>query len=313
VEVTGDDVTAWVEVAFEGVGWIPFYPTPDETEIPQDQTPQPKSEPQPQVRQPPRSEVDQDDLVSAVELDDPDDTPPGFVIPRWVWTVVTIIAVPLALYFVPLILVALHKRRRRNKRRAALEPDKLAAGAWDELVDTYAELGYAAPRKSTRLQLALGFEEQFRLELEARELERTAVVDRASTKAAREEAKRQKALPATPDTSVSALDVTVMRAPAESIWRPGVDDSRAPLPAIPGLREFAVRADAAVFSGLPIEKPAIDALWAEVGTAAEAARRSVGRFRRQLSRFRIRPRRDVADALARSIASAVPATPKGLR
>ena len=147
VDVHGEDVTAWVEVAFEGVGWIPFYPTPDETEIPQDQTPKPKSEPQPQVRQPPRTESDQDDLVSAVELDDPDDTVPGLSIPRWVWTVLTIVAIPLALYFVPLILIALHKRRRRKRRRSAVEPDKVVAGAWEELVDTYAELGRASCRE----------------------------------------------------------------------------------------------------------------------------------------------------------------------
>jgi 8-oxo-dGTP pyrophosphatase MutT (NUDIX family) len=48
VTVTGDDVTAWVEVAFDGVGWVPFAPTPDETDIPQDQVPKPQSEPQPQ-------------------------------------------------------------------------------------------------------------------------------------------------------------------------------------------------------------------------------------------------------------------------
>ncbi len=60
VEVTGHDVTAWVEVAFEGVGWVPFSPTPDQTDVPQDQNPKPKTEPQPQVRQPPRSSNDQD-------------------------------------------------------------------------------------------------------------------------------------------------------------------------------------------------------------------------------------------------------------
>src|SRR5699024_4684989 len=62
VTVTGEDVTAWVEVPFEGVGWISFQPTPDEKEIPQDQNPKPKTEPQPQVRQPPRAEKQAEDL-----------------------------------------------------------------------------------------------------------------------------------------------------------------------------------------------------------------------------------------------------------
>jgi len=170
VVVTGSDVTAWVEVAFEGVGWIPFYPTPDEKPIPEEDTPQPQSEPQPQVRQPPITESDQDDLVSAVELEDPEeDKAEPFTIPGWVWTVTAIVGIPAALYFIPLIIVALVKRRRRARRRAAAEADRRAAGAWDELVDTYAELGYAASRRATRLQLALDFERQFREEVAARE------------------------------------------------------------------------------------------------------------------------------------------------
>ena len=61
VEVVGADVTAWVEVPFEGVGWVSFRPTPDNVDVPQEQTPKPKSEPQPQVRQPPRAEQAEDE------------------------------------------------------------------------------------------------------------------------------------------------------------------------------------------------------------------------------------------------------------
>ena len=32
VSITGDDVTAWVEVAFEDIGWVRFDPAPDEDE-----------------------------------------------------------------------------------------------------------------------------------------------------------------------------------------------------------------------------------------------------------------------------------------
>ena len=66
VKVTGHDVTAWVEVPFQGVGWIPFLPTPTQTDVPQDQVPKPQTEPQPQVRQPPRSQNDENDLVTNV-------------------------------------------------------------------------------------------------------------------------------------------------------------------------------------------------------------------------------------------------------
>jgi len=313
-EVIGSDVTAWVEVAFDGVGWVPFDPTPDETDIPQDQTTVPKTEPQPQVRQPPRTDNQQDDLVSAVELEKAQEDPnPGFVIPGWVWSLATAVAIPAALYFIPLLVIAFVKRRRRDRRRSQGAPDRRAAGAWDELVDTYAELGYAAPRKGTRLQLALGFEEQFRDELASRERERDSADGRKNAKQARaeQEAREPHASPAVGARFGSILDATVVRAKETAAWRPGVNDARAPLPAIPGLRDFAVRADAAVFSGTDIEQPQLDALWLESTEAVDAAQRSVSWFRRQLSKFRIRPKNDVVGSLAARLTAAVPTSLRG--
>jgi hypothetical protein len=155
VEVLGGDVTAWVEVPFEGVGWVAFHPTPDQVDVPQEQTPKPKSEPQPQVRQPPRNEATEDDLLTTVEIDDTDDDERDhpFQIPGWVWVVAGSVGIPLAIVFLPMLLVALAKRRRRSRRLAA-RPDRSSAGAWDELVDRYAELGFEPPERATRLQTA---------------------------------------------------------------------------------------------------------------------------------------------------------------
>lgn len=155
VEVMGADVTAWVEVPFEGVGWISFRPTPDQVDVPQEQTPKPKSEPQPQVRQPPRSEQVEDELLTTVEIDETDDEDRDrpFQVPGWVWVTLASVGIPAAIVLLPLLFVALAKRRRRAKRRGGPN-DRGAAGAWDELVDRYAELGFEPPEKSTRLQTA---------------------------------------------------------------------------------------------------------------------------------------------------------------
>ncbi len=319
VEVTGTDVTAWVEVAFDGVGWLPFYPTPTQTDVPLDQVPQPKSEPQPLVRQPPRSDTQQDDLVSAVEIKDSnDDSGAPFAIPGWVWTVLAWVGIPLALYFVPVLLIAFLKRRRRAGRRAESAPDRQAAGAWDELVDTYAELGYAAPRRNTRLQLALGFEEQFRDELAARERERASADGRSAAKQARAELKAASKeagaveAPATRARVASIFDATVVRAKETAAWRPGVNDDRAPLPAIPGLREFAVEADRAVFSGTAIGADKVDQLWKDSLDAVDAAHGSVSWFRRQLAKFRIRPANDITETITARLNAAVPANVRGV-
>jgi transglutaminase-like putative cysteine protease len=161
VEVVGDDVTAWVEVPFEGVGWMTFRPTPDQVDVPQEQTPKPKSEPQPQVRQPPRAEQVEDELLTTVEIDDTDDDDRDrpFQLPAWVWVTLAALGIPAAIVFLPMLFVALVKRRRRRRRRHGAT-DRQAAGAWEELVDRYAELGFEPPEQGTRLQSARVLERQ---------------------------------------------------------------------------------------------------------------------------------------------------------
>lgn len=160
VEVLGGDVTAWVEVPFEGVGWVPFRPTPDQVDVPQEQTPKPKSEPQPQVRQPPRAEKDEEQLLTTVEIDDSDDDRDRpFVLPAWVWALAAVIGIPLLILFLPLLIVALVKAARRRSRRRGSN-DRQAAGAWEELVDRHVELGFEPPSQGTRLQSARVLEGQ---------------------------------------------------------------------------------------------------------------------------------------------------------
>jgi hypothetical protein len=149
--VTGDDVTAWVEVPFQGVGWIPFLPTPTQTDVPQDQVPKPKTEPQPQVRQPPRTKNDENDLVTNVQIDNTTKKNSApFALPAWVIGIGLGLGIPLLVLLVPLIIVTSLKRRRARRRRTAPRNRDAAAGAWDELLDRVGELGIAPPTATTR-------------------------------------------------------------------------------------------------------------------------------------------------------------------
>lgn len=161
VQVTGADVAAWVEVPFEGTGWVAFHPTPENIDAPQQEVPKPQSEPQPQVRQPPRAEHVEDDLLATVEIDDieEEDPEPPFRIPGWVWVVGASVLIPAAIVFLPLLLVGMIKAARRRRRRRAVG-ERASVGAWDELVDRYAELGFEPPEKATRLQTARALEQQ---------------------------------------------------------------------------------------------------------------------------------------------------------
>lgn len=165
VEVTGDDVTAWVEVAFDGVGWVSFNPTPDETDIPQDQVPKPQSEPQPQVRQPPRATNDDEDLLSPVELEDQNKEENDlFIIPGWVYVLGLSVLIPAALFFIPLLIIGAVKARRLRRRRTAGAKHDQVAGAWEELLDRYSELGFTVPQRVTRKMTAEKLEAQVETE-----------------------------------------------------------------------------------------------------------------------------------------------------
>lgn len=160
VTVVGDDVTAWVEVPFEDVGWIEFHPVPTQQDVPTVRDPQPQLQPRPQVRQPPRQLDDDDELLTEVTIDDSDDEDDreDDWIPAWVWIAGSVVLTLAALIVLPMLLVAAAKGRRRARRRRAV-PHRSAAGAWSELADSFAELGYVVPRGS-RVQTARVLEGQ---------------------------------------------------------------------------------------------------------------------------------------------------------
>lgn len=155
VTVTGADVAAWVEVAFDGVGWVTFDPTPDEDRVPQQQSPKPRSTPQPQVQQPPPppEEPPQPPPESADDLDDegaPEDEA-GLDVP---WLLLAAVGLPLLALLVPVLVVLWLKARRRRRRFARGTPAQRIAGGWAEVVDAVRDLGGAPPARATRRETA---------------------------------------------------------------------------------------------------------------------------------------------------------------
>nr|NLI48897.1 transglutaminase domain-containing protein [Propionibacterium sp.] len=152
--VTGDMTHAWVEVPFQGVGWLSFDPTPDRDRTPQTQVPQPKPNPKPQVLPPP------DPPVNTVEdpLDDPgakkDDEAKGddllLRIAGWVGVGVGAAAVVGG----PFVLIGALKARRRSRRRNAEVVAARFSGGWAELVDAATDLGARLSPVATRRETA---------------------------------------------------------------------------------------------------------------------------------------------------------------
>lgn len=157
VEITGNDVHAWVEVAFAGAGWVPFNPTPSEDNVPIPPDPQPRSKPQPQVLQPPPPPQPPVELPpdSAPDAQDAEQNEQGF----WGFLGPILLAIglgliPVAVLVLPLLLIAWLKLRRRKRRASAGSATDRISGGWSEIISTATDLGTRLPAGATRRESA---------------------------------------------------------------------------------------------------------------------------------------------------------------
>ena len=154
VTVTGDDVSAWVEVALAGYGWVVFDPVPDESRQPQEQPPTSRSEPRPRAEQPPPPLSEPEEPPpSSSEDEDEDTTVPEAGLSRWL-SVAAWVLVPLILLITPVAVLLWLKRRRRRRRATQGSTSARIAGGWAELVDTARDLGTLTPHWATRREAA---------------------------------------------------------------------------------------------------------------------------------------------------------------
>ena len=153
--ITGDDAHVWTEVAFDGLGWVPFDPTPDDDRRPDNQRPKPLERNDPQVLPPPEVPDEEDKRAPAKAQSeqnerDEDDT-------SNIWPVLRAVGIGMggaALVTSPLWLALLLKARRRQRRRAMRRPADRISGGWSELTDVARDLGRPMPSHATRRELA---------------------------------------------------------------------------------------------------------------------------------------------------------------
>ncbi|EYR64241.1 transglutaminase [Actinotalea ferrariae CF5-4] len=159
VTLSGDDVEAWVEIAFDGHGWVAFDPTPDESKTPREDTPEQEAQPQPQVRQPPPPPPDPvtppDDDTEQPRTDAPPEPPAVAGDLRPFLVALAVVVVPALVLLGPFLLVALLKARRRARRRTAGAPVERVVGGWEELLDQARDLRRPAPERATRRETAV--------------------------------------------------------------------------------------------------------------------------------------------------------------
>jgi transglutaminase-like putative cysteine protease len=159
--VTGAQAHVWVEVAFEGAGWVGFDPTPDRAKTPNTNVPQPKSDPRPQVLPPPEqanNSVDDNKDIVDDQRRAKSDTQPTWV--KIAVIVASVLGGAAVLASPFLLVVALKRRRRRRRLNGELMSDR-AHGGWLEVVDRATDLGKTFDATATRRETSSIIETAF--------------------------------------------------------------------------------------------------------------------------------------------------------
>lgn len=154
--VTGDDLHAWVEVPFEGVGWVPFSPTPSEDRIPQERVPEERQKPRVQVAQPPDVPQEPAELPPAPPIEEAGSTDQPVDL-SWLWATLQVAGISLlmlALLLGPSIAFAVARARRRRRREKSTTTAAQIGGGWAEIVDSAVDVGTDLPSGATRREQA---------------------------------------------------------------------------------------------------------------------------------------------------------------
>jgi hypothetical protein len=164
VNITGKDVHAWVEVAFDRVGWVSFDPTPPKDNVPIPPDPENKSKPKPQVLQPPPppqepADLPPDSSPDALDADQKKDNPWLFWGP--ILGAIGIALIPIGILALPLLLIALMKSRRRKARFSDGHPARRVGGGWNEVLSLATDMGAAVDSRATRRESAVVVAEAF--------------------------------------------------------------------------------------------------------------------------------------------------------
>ncbi|MBD1543403.1 transglutaminase domain-containing protein [Arthrobacter sp. IA7] len=164
ITIMGKDVHAWVEVAFDRVGWVAFDPTPPKDNVPIPPDPESKSKPKPQVLQPPPppqepADLPPDSSPDALDADEKKNNP--WLLWGPVLTAIGIGMIPVGILALPLLLIALLKSRRRKARFTGGDPAQRVGGGWNEVLSLATDMGAAVDSRATRRETAVVVAEAF--------------------------------------------------------------------------------------------------------------------------------------------------------
>ena len=158
VNVTGSDISAWIEVQDSSGSWLTVDPNPEPRPIPEKRPDQPQVVSRPQVVLPPPPEdpAQRPDTAppQKAQQDDRPVIDPFLVVLLMIATVAGWTLLALAVLASPFLAIIAAKLRRRRLRQRAPTPVERIEGGWRELTDLVVDRGYVVPETATRSELA---------------------------------------------------------------------------------------------------------------------------------------------------------------
>ena len=157
LDVTGADVSAWIEVDTAQYGWITIDPNPPVRPIPAEQPQDPAKIARPQSVVPPpvdKADPKENQTTPDTTQSEPDALDPALVVLFQVLRVSGVVLLIALILAAPFLLIIAAKLRRRRIRRRADSALQRIRGGWDEFADAVVDHGFQPPPAATRSEVA---------------------------------------------------------------------------------------------------------------------------------------------------------------
>jgi hypothetical protein len=157
LDVTGADVSAWIEVDTAEYGWVTIDPNPAARPIPDEQPQDPTKVARPESIVPPpadKAQTKENQTTPDSTQNEPDALDPVLVVLLQVLKVSAIVLLVLLILAAPFLLIIAAKLRRRRIRHRAPSALQRIRGGWEEFEDAVVDHGLQPPPAATRSEVA---------------------------------------------------------------------------------------------------------------------------------------------------------------
>jgi transglutaminase-like putative cysteine protease len=157
LNITGSDISAWIEIDTAQDGWVTVDPNPAPRPIPDELPQDPNQVARPETIVPPpadKASTNENQTTPDASQNDPNTLDPVLAVILQVLQVSAVVLLVALILASPFLLIVAAKFRRRRLRRRAATPLARIRGGWDEFEDAVIDHRIQPPPSATRSEVA---------------------------------------------------------------------------------------------------------------------------------------------------------------